>query len=117
MGVRISSRYGAHLLDLELHWVYIIGNTIPMPTHDCDKYRPQIKFDFDEMQTSGEQTFIDKDTVYPGEEVKAAIRLAGVIYFRGRLAEGMLFEFLEGPRVIGTGKILEILNDTLKIDH
>lgn len=81
------------------------------------KYRPQIKFDFDEMQTSGEQTFIDKDTVYPGEEIKAAIRLAGVIYFRGRLAEGMLFEFLEGPRVIGTGKILEILNYTLKIDH
>ncbi|KKO92476.1 hypothetical protein AAW12_05085 [Sphingobacterium sp. Ag1] len=61
------------------------------------KYRLQIKFDFDEMQTSGEQTFIDKDTVYPGEEVKAAIRLAGVIYFRGRLAEGMLFEFGEAP--------------------
>jgi len=81
------------------------------------KYRPQIKFDFDEMQTSGEQTFIDKDPVYPGEEVKAAIRLAGVIYFRGRLAEGMLFEFREGPRMIGKGKILEILNDTLKIDH
>ncbi|MNG67175.1 Elongation factor Tu [compost metagenome] len=80
------------------------------------KYRPQIKFDFDEMQTSGEQTFIDKDTVYPGEEVKAVIRIAGVLYFKGRLAEGMLFEFREGPRVIGTGKILQILNDTLKID-
>ncbi len=86
-------------------------------TSAFSKYRPQIKFDFDEMQTSGEQTFIDKDTVYPGEEVKAAIRLAGVIYFRGRLAEGMLFEFRERPRVIGTGKILQILNDTLKIDH
>lgn len=62
------------------------------------KYRPQIKFDFDEMQTSGEQTFIDKDTVYPGEEVKAVIRIAGVLYFKGRLAEGMLVEFREGPR-------------------
>lgn len=28
-------------------------------------YRPQVKFDFDEMQTSGQQTFIDKDIVYP----------------------------------------------------
>lgn len=81
------------------------------------KYRPQIKFDFDEMQTSGEQTFIDKDIVYPGEEVKATIRIAAVLYFKGRLAKDMLFEFREGPRVIGTGKILEILNDTLKIDH
>lgn len=60
------------------------------------KYRPQIKFDFDEMQTSGEQTFIDKDVVYPGEEVKAVIRILAVIYFKGRLAEGMLFEFREG---------------------
>lgn len=37
MGVTISSLYGAHLLDLELHWVYIIGSTIPMTTHDCNK--------------------------------------------------------------------------------
>ncbi|OOG19363.1 hypothetical protein BWD42_05360 [Sphingobacterium sp. CZ-UAM] len=81
------------------------------------KYRPQIKFDFDEMQTSGEQTFIDKDTVYPGDQVKAVIRLAGVIYFKGKLAEGILFEFREGSRVIGIGKILQILNDTLKVDR
>jgi translation elongation factor EF-Tu-like GTPase len=26
-------------------------------------YRPTIKFDFAEMQTSGQQTFIDKETV------------------------------------------------------
>lgn len=55
-------------------------------TSAFSKYRPQIKFDFGEMQTSGEQTFIDKDTVYPGEQVKATIRILGVIYFKGRLA-------------------------------
>jgi len=37
MGVRISSLYGAHLLDLELHWVYITGNTIQMASHECNK--------------------------------------------------------------------------------
>jgi len=37
MAVRILSSYGAHLLDLELHSRYIIGSTIPMTTHDCDK--------------------------------------------------------------------------------
>ena len=32
-------------------------------------YRPQVKFDFTEMQKSGQQTFIDKETVYPGDKV------------------------------------------------
>jgi translation elongation factor EF-Tu-like GTPase len=29
-------------------------------------YRPQVKFDFVEMQTSGQQVFMDKEWVYPG---------------------------------------------------
>lgn len=37
MGVRISSLYGAHLLDLELQWVYITGSIIQMMTHHSDK--------------------------------------------------------------------------------
>lgn len=78
------------------------------------KYRPQIKFDFDEMQTSGEQIFIDKDEVFPGESVKAKIRILGVDFFRNRLEEGMEFEFLEGSRIIGTGKILIILNEEFR---
>jgi translation elongation factor EF-Tu-like GTPase len=28
-------------------------------------YSPQVKFDFDEMQTSGQQTFIDRELVFP----------------------------------------------------
>jgi len=76
-------------------------------------YRPQVKFDFDEMQTSGQQTFLNKDTVYPGDTVEAAIRILSVEHFENRLTEGMTFEFREGSRVIGTGKIMAILNDRL----
>ena len=76
-------------------------------------YRPQIKFDFDEMQTSGQQTFLNKDTVYPGDTVEAAIRIISVEHFENTLTEGMTFEFREGSRVIGTGKIIDILNDRL----
>ena len=32
-------------------------------------YRPHIKFDFIEIHTSGQQTFIDKEAVFPGETV------------------------------------------------
>ncbi len=77
-------------------------------------YRPQIKFDFDEMQTSGQQTFLNKDVVYPGETVVASLRIIAVEHFSNRLTEGMPFEFREGSRIIGTGKITDILNNKLK---
>jgi hypothetical protein len=77
-------------------------------------YRPQVKFDFEEMQTSGQQTFIDKEIVNPGETVKARIKILSVDYFSNCLTEGMSFEFREGNTIIGTGEITEILNDKLK---
>lgn len=77
-------------------------------------YRPQVKFDFEEMQTSGQQTFIDKEIVNPGETVKARIKILSVDYFSNCLTEGMDFEFREGNTIIGTGEIIEILNDKLR---
>ncbi len=77
-------------------------------------YRPQVKFSFSEMQTSGQQVFIDKQEVYPGDTVKAQITIISDTYFAGKLYEGLDFEFLEGSRIIGTGVILEIINTTLK---
>lgn len=77
-------------------------------------YRPQVKFDFSEMQTSGQQTFIDKETVFPGATVDAKIKILSPDYFAGCLTEGMEFEFREGARVIGTGEIKYIVNDKLE---
>jgi len=77
-------------------------------------YRPQVKFDFTEMQTSGQQTFIDKETVFPGDTVDAKIKILSPDYFAGCLTEGMEFEFREGATVIGTGEIKYIVNDKLE---
>jgi len=77
-------------------------------------YRPQVKFDFIEMQTSGQQTFIDKETVYPGDKVDAKIKILSPNYFADCLTEGMNFEFREGSTVIGTGQIKHIINDKLE---
>jgi translation elongation factor EF-Tu-like GTPase len=73
-------------------------------------YRPQVKFGFSEMQTSGQQKFIDKEIVYPGDFVKAEISIISVDFFKNKLKIGLDFEFREASRVIGTGKIIEILN-------
>ena len=77
-------------------------------------YRPQIKFEFSEMRTSGQQRFLDKEIVFPGEEVVAEIKFVSVELFENKLSEGMDFDFREGSRIIGTGKIIKIINDQLK---
>jgi hypothetical protein len=77
-------------------------------------YRPQVKFDFAEIQTSGPQTFIDRELVFPGDTVDAEIEIIGVDYFENTLTVGMEFEFREASTVIGTGKIKHILNERLR---
>lgn len=77
-------------------------------------YRPHVKFDFDEMQTSGQQTFIGREFVFPGDIVEAEIKIISVDHFANQLTEKMQFEFREGKTVIGTGIIKHIINDKLK---
>lgn len=77
-------------------------------------YRPQIKFAFTKMQTSGQQTFLDKDVVFPGDTVTAEIQLLSPDFLENKLTEGMDFELLEGSRIIGTGKIKQIINTRLE---
>jgi hypothetical protein len=79
-------------------------------------YRPQIKFNFEEMQTSGEQTFIEHKMVFPGNMVNAEIKLLSPEYFENKLHYGTKFEFREGETIIGTGKIIHIINEKLKAE-
>jgi translation elongation factor EF-Tu-like GTPase len=76
-------------------------------------YWPQVKFAFSEMQTGGQQIFLDKEIVNPGESVKAEISLLSSEFLKNSLKTGLVFEFREGSKIMGTGKILEILNKEL----
>ncbi|MBE9603224.1 hypothetical protein IM797_28235, partial [Pedobacter sp. MC2016-24] len=77
-------------------------------------YRPTVVFPFSEMQTSGEQTFINRAFVMPGDSVDAEIRILAVDHFSGCLYEGLTFDFKEGDRLIGTGVIKQVINDKLR---
>ncbi len=79
-------------------------------------YRPQIKFNFSEMQTSGSQNFIGKEKVNPGEEVLAEITVASPQILKKQLEVGMPFEFREGKIIIGTGQIKLINDKTREIE-
>ena len=76
-------------------------------------YRHAVKFPFAEMQTSGRQIFIGVDKVEPGDTVTAEISIISVDFFARQLYVGLAFDFREGARIIGTGKIIEILNKEL----
>jgi hypothetical protein len=77
-------------------------------------YRSQVKFNFEEMETSGQQTFINREVAFPGDTIEALIKIISVDYFMNKLNEGMTFEFREGSTIIGTGIITRIVNDKLK---
>ena len=77
-------------------------------------YRPHIKFSHSEYLTTGEQVYIHKDEVLPGENVNAEIRIIATDVFKENLESGMLFKFCEGERTIGFGEILEIINPELQ---
>ncbi len=79
-------------------------------------YRPHIEFEgYPDYITSGQQTYLGQDTVAPGEIVLAEISILSKDYFANRLYENMKFEFYEGKHIIGSGKVLEIVNVSLKM--
>ena len=77
-------------------------------------YRPQVKFDFTEMQTSGYQKFFGTDKVYPGETVLAEVSILSAQFFENQLEMGMEFEIREGATIIGYGIIIDIMNKLLE---
>lgn len=83
-----------------------------MPAHSG--YRPHVKFPFSDSISSGEQVFIGKEKVKPGESVTAKIALLAHVLFAKELEVGQTFEFLEGARLIGRGTVIEVINEELK---
>jgi len=87
------------------------GRNIPA----YSKYRPHIEFEnFPEMKTSGQQVFLGKEKVYPGETVTAEITIISSDYFKGKLSIGHKFIFCEGENIIGSGVIIKFINSELE---
>jgi hypothetical protein len=76
-------------------------------------YRPHVRFDGRKEMSSGEQLFVDKEKVFPGETVTAEIRILSPMLFEKYLFVGQRFEFGEGQKVVGYGEVIEIINTHL----
>ncbi len=76
-------------------------------------YRSQLVFNFDDYQTFARQIYIGTEFAFPGDLVNAEIDLLSQDYFQGKLNIGMGFKLYEGLQLIGTGKIIKIINERL----
>ena len=76
-------------------------------------YRPQIKFAFSKMMTTGEQIFIEQDFVEPGQSVTAKVKILSPDFYKNKLETGMSFQIMEGKQIIAKGELLKILNKDL----
>ena len=86
------------------------GRTLPA----YSKYRPHLEFDkYPPHMTSTQQVYIDKDVVFPGDEVKAEMTMISSDLYIGKLQIGDTFKFSEGARLIGHGTITKICNKEL----
>ena len=72
-------------------------------------YAPHHKFAEVEYLVSGFHTYDDEDLHYPGETLVARIGFPSWDHFRNHVRVGDLFEVFELDRLIGHGKIEEIL--------
>lgn len=76
-------------------------------------YRCQLVFNFDNYKTSARQIYIGTDYAFPGDMVNAEIDILSQAYFHAKLKAGMGFKLYENLQIIGTGKIIKIVNEKL----
>ena len=70
-------------------------------------------FNFDNYKTSARQIYIGTDYAFPGDVVNAEIDILSQEYFCRKLKVGMGFNLYEGLQIVGTGKIVKIVNEEL----
>jgi translation elongation factor EF-Tu-like GTPase len=77
-------------------------------------YRPKIQFDqLDEISFISIE-FLATDVAFAGDVLDAELAIVVKDEFLGKVFKGLDFSILEGDRIIGTGVVLEVLNDELQ---
>lgn len=79
-------------------------------------YRPNHDFGLEGMLNDATHQY-EKGQLAPGETGKALLTLHVPEYQRGRLHEGMEFTVQEGSRIVGRGKIVKVLDESLRVAH
>ncbi|MBB1634829.1 hypothetical protein [Cupriavidus sp. UME77] len=75
----------------------------------CNGYAPHHKFVAVDYLASGIHSYEDSNFHFPGEKLKAKISFASWQFFSDKIKVGDEFEVRENARLIGHGRVDEIL--------
>lgn len=70
-------------------------------------------FDYIDKQGICEQVFEHQEWIFPGDTVEATVKLSDTDLFVNKLGAGTSFELQLNENTVGTGVILQLLNDEL----
>ncbi len=85
------------------------GRSTPM----FSGYRPNHNFGVEGMLNDATHEYSENGLLTPGESGKANMWVHVPEYQKGRLFIGMEFTVQEGGRLVGTGKITKVFNESL----
>lgn len=74
-----------------------------------------VRFGVSETNTSAMVTFAAKQSINPGDTAEAKFKLSSSRSLKQSLSIGMNFEWLNAGKVIGNGKITELVNSILEL--
>jgi len=72
-------------------------------------YQPHHHFEWADFQTTGIHHYLDACRHYPGETLSVCIEFPFWSYFGGKVSVGDHFEISEGSRIVGHGRVDEVL--------
>ncbi len=81
-------------------------------------YRPHHDFGLEVTQVDAAHIYADDEWVAPGDSVIAGLIFPPISrrYLEGQLRQGLEFTVQEGARIVGRGRITEVLNQALNGD-
>ena len=77
-------------------------------------YRPQ--FHYDGRDWDAEHDYVGVERVEPGDTVTALLRFFNPQIHVGKLSDGMEFLIREGSRTVANGRVIRILDPSLRAD-
>lgn len=77
-------------------------------------YRPEHTI-HENYQTSGEHTYLNRESVGPGESANVEVRFLTPEVYPRCIWEGRVVSVQEGARVVGTLKVTRICNESLRV--
>lgn len=95
--------------ELEAEIYYLTEEEGGRKTPIMNGYRGQ--FYYNGRDWDATQDFINKEICYPGETVKVLLQTLSPIFHVGQFVIGQSFEIREGAKIVGKGKITNILRE------